>query len=168
VQQELYSILDGRLSGFADWTPEDVRKLQTGFLIIGAGTWQDVFKAGTRRLGFGGPSCDRSIQTTIERENTIPEELLFRFNSSLIELQPMAAGEMRERIEEIRSELSMPQLKASVLNALVENAIESRKNTRWLEAYLHDALRDHRNRWHGATPNPGSNLSEAASQTQAA
>jgi hypothetical protein len=58
IQQEVYSLLDGRLSGFPDWTGEDVRKLQSSFLIIGAGTWQHLYKAGARTLGFGGSSSD--------------------------------------------------------------------------------------------------------------
>jgi hypothetical protein len=98
----------------------------------------------------------------------IPEELLFRFNARLIEIQPMTAAELLQRIEAIHRELSMPELEPSVLDALVREAIASRKNTRWLEAYLFSILRDPRNRWHPETHHPGRILSKVPSETQAA
>jgi MoxR-like ATPase len=168
IQQEVYSLLDGRLSGYPEWMGEDVRKLQSSFLIIGAGTWQHLYKAGAQTLGFGGSASGLNIQYQIENENAIPEELLFRFNARLIEIQPMTAAELAQRIEAIHRELVMPKLESSTLDALVREAIASRKNTRWLEAYLFSILRDPRNRWRPETHHPGRILLKAPSETQAA
>ncbi|MDD2708676.1 MAG: AAA family ATPase [Verrucomicrobiae bacterium] len=158
VQQETYALIDGRLSGFKDWTEEDIRRLKEKFFIIGAGTWQEIYKNQARRIGFGATTSLSILNGELERQEVIPEELLFRFNANAIELHPISKQEIAERVQVIRSQLQLPLLKTEALEVLCQKAVESRKNTRWLEGHLTELLQqvlpEPNERTGGMTPPP--------------
>ncbi|MFZ5497223.1 MAG: AAA family ATPase [Verrucomicrobiota bacterium] len=65
---ELFGVLDRQLAtaegSRCGWSQELLRKFQEKVFIVGAGTWQDVWRGqGSRSIGFGGrPSCRTSLR----------------------------------------------------------------------------------------------------------
>ena len=141
VNMELMSYLDGRLSWPADLTT----KIRSQFLTIGAGTWQSVFHAQKRDLGFGQRSADVDVSRAIEESFgsdslAIPQELAFRFDSPIV-LHPPNAEEFAERIKAIRKENGFSAANPPVLDAPVDDAVQSTRGQRWLESYASRMLR---------------------------
>lgn len=125
VQQEVYALTDGRVSSFEGWTPEIQKKFRENFFIVGAGTWQHLFKKQTKpgRLNLDG-------------QDSIPEELLMRFNAMLIVLDPPTPDYFRERFLELHRALRVALPSPERLTKLVDRAVASKKNNRAIEAYL--------------------------------
>ncbi len=142
VNLEIMSYLDGRLH----WPAELLTKKHTKFLVIGAGTWQSVFRSGKRNLGFGTCQAEEDAAHAIEAgfggdQQSIPEELGFRFDSPII-LYPPDAEEFAERITLIRKEAGFSPANPPALAALVEEATSSGRGQRWLEHYASRMLRE--------------------------
>jgi len=123
IQQEIYALLDGRLSSFEGWSADIQKKFQRNFFIIGAGTWQHFFKTSQGRID-------------LDAQDSIPDELLMRFNARAIVLDPPSARNFRERFTAIHEELKVPLPSPERMKRLIERAVASRKNNRVLEAYL--------------------------------
>jgi MoxR-like ATPase len=123
IQQEVYALLDGRLSSFEGWTADIQKKFHRNFFIIGAGTWQHLFKTAEGRID-------------LDNQDSIPDELLMRFNARAIVLDPPSARDFRERFTAIHQELKVPLPSSERMKRLITRAVASRKNNRVLEAYL--------------------------------
>ena len=85
--QNIQALLDNRLDSVDYWTTEDARILDEKVLIIGSGTWQKVQRKVLKDSSNIGRKSARIDQ--IEAISEIPEELLLRFNSDVICLDPM-------------------------------------------------------------------------------
>jgi hypothetical protein len=135
VRQEVFSLLDKRLSGVANWQEKHTDLLDY-FFVVGCGTWQSVF---SRKSPVGFASETRDLKADIGKQDAIPPELLFRFNSRLIYLHPPTRDEYRARIAAMHNRLGMSL--PPDLDDLTSEAEASGQNTRWLEGYLSDLLR---------------------------
>ncbi len=144
VQIEVFAILDGNLDGFAGWSEEERERFRRRFLIVGAGTWQDMFRANQRSVGFtSGPNASvDAVGDPIDLRNqtAIPEELLNRFNARLIHLLPPTAEDFRARFTEIHQALGIALPSPARMDKLVRRALESGKHNRAVEAYLNFLL----------------------------
>jgi len=139
LNQELFSLIDGRTAGYSGWDDSDRARLANAF-IFGGGTFQHLFRERDRRLGF----TDRLAQDQTPpdfADQTIPDELLFRFGKTIV-VMPPTAKEVAERIGWIRADLGLPAPEPAELARLVADAIESRRGNRWLENYAADQLID--------------------------
>jgi hypothetical protein len=131
VQQEVYSLLDGRLQ----WSIPEIKKLRENWLIIGCATFQEMHRKQGKHLGFMTPQKADGIKSELSHQVEIPEELLARFNSDHIHLEPPSEADFRDRITAIHAELEQPALPEAEMNALVAQALLSQQNARWLEVY---------------------------------
>jgi hypothetical protein len=140
LAQEVMSLLDFRVPESCGWSKDDRQKLVNCFLIVGAGTWQSDYRQHTKRLGFGSAEPEGKIHVNLSNQQSIPEELLRRFNSNLIQIEPPTKGEILQRVLQIHSELRIVPPSRSELEALGTQAVESGENARWLEGYLSRVL----------------------------
>lgn len=162
VQQELFALLDGdqRLDQLS--FPAAARaRLGRDYLIIGAGAWQAEARAaledgatGGRRCGFAQPPADdggsdtagagedfaRRLAARLLAQDSVAEELLYRFALPPVILGPPLAGEVIGRILALHAELGMAAPAKVVLNALAAEALASRRAVRWLEGYAGELL----------------------------
>lgn len=140
LAQELMSLLDFRVPESCGWSKDDRDRLAHRSFIVGAGTWQADHRQHNKRLGFGATEYKEPFRLNLSSQNSIPEELLRRFNANLIRIDSPTKGEIIQRVLEIHSELQLPPPSRHELDALGAQAIESGENTRWLEGYLSRVL----------------------------
>jgi len=125
-----------------------VEKLRRNFIIVGAAAFQDEWRATQQKdssIGFltgelTSKDQERSYEEAIRKQNTIPEELLFRFNDRLIVILPPTPAEYGKRIASLRITLQMQELSEKELADLATEAVNSGKSMRWLEGYLTECL----------------------------
>ena len=96
VRDEVMALLDARFAAFPDWTPALVDKLRQKYLIVGSGTWQELFRTARRGIGFTKTGSDNYVD--VSRQTDICEELLLRFSPNLIFLEPPTESEIATRI----------------------------------------------------------------------
>ena len=128
---ELFGVIDRQL-GVAEgsrssWTPELLQKLRERVFIIGAGTWQDLWRESSGAIGFGGRAQPTDMPDRIRRANIIPVELLNRFNADWVVLESYTAQDFAE----IAAGLKLPD---GVLDPVA--AAESGYNFRAVEMTL--------------------------------
>jgi hypothetical protein len=136
VRGEFYQLLDRRLSGVVGWEQRHTERLDQ-FFIVGAATFQSLYNR-KAAVGFRAERTERP--NILSDQTSIAPELLLRFNSNLIYLEPPSAEEFSERIGAIHRELNM-QIPPN-LTELGIQASESGSITRWLEAYVSAVLRN--------------------------
>lgn len=137
VQQELFALLDGRLTAVPGWTARHTERLRR-FFMVGSGAWQHLFRA-PQAIGFTGASSP-SRPYDIGAQDSIPEELVARFNANFIYLRPPGHAEFKERIEAISRELRIEV--PPEIDALAADAVRTGGGMCWLEAYLSRLLLD--------------------------
>lgn len=98
---ELYGVLDRQLGvatgGGSSWTPQLVAKFRRGVFVVGAGTWQRLWREeAPRAMGFGAQAAEEDIAARIRRAGVIPEELVNRFNPDWVVLPPFTAADFRD------------------------------------------------------------------------
>ena len=133
LNQELMALLDGRVSELCGWTAEDRAVLDERFLIVGAGTWQSDHRQIAKQMGFNREEAPR---LDLSGQQSIPEELLRRFNSDILRLEPPTEGEIASRVLQMHDALSIRRPSESELLSLARDAVQSGENTRWLESHL--------------------------------
>lgn len=144
VQQEVMALLDNRVNELWGWSGEDRERLTKKCLIVGAGTFQLLYKGKERHLGFQDFGESRELEPIdLRGQQNIPEEILNRFNATTLFLHPPAAEEIRERILQIHNELGIAAPNRATLDVGLKEAITSGQNTRWLESYLARTLEQH-------------------------
>ena len=135
IRGELFAMIDRRIIGVAGWSPELNEKLGN-FLTVGLGTWQHLH----RRKPAAGFRSRPAESIDVMRENdSIPEELAFRFSSPAIYLTTPEPAEFARRIAKIHRALSTPA--PSDIARLAHEAHESGFGMRWLESYVSEAIR---------------------------
>jgi hypothetical protein len=135
VQQEIYALLDGRAGSFGGWSDLERDRLAQSFLIVGAGTWQDLYASKQRLAGFGADKTTDGWSLDLSKQTAIPDELLFRFNADHLMIAPPTPAEFGLRIEGIHFALRAPVPEGVELSALIHDAVESGHHARWLEMY---------------------------------
>lgn len=123
---EVFALLDRTLVGDEKWTKEHTRRLRENTLLIGAGTWSDLWrdKIG-KHVGFTSPKIDvEEVRAKVRTANLIPEELLARFSSDWQIIAPYTA----EDFEMITRQLNLPR---EVLDPMA--AAKSGRNFRFVE-----------------------------------
>jgi len=123
-------------------------KVKRHFLIVGAAAFQEQWQQSgetNQSIGFGetGDSLEgreAAYELAIRSQDTIPEELLFRFNDRLVLIAPPTEEEFVRRIVSMRAALSLPSLPDQEVRRLAETAVKSQKCMRWLEGYLSECL----------------------------
>lgn len=136
---EIFSVLDRAVSHGGSssnpWTGVHSRKLRDNVFLIGAGTWQDVWKHQIgRRMGFGNTETQHDeIAHQIRRSGLIPEELLNRFLDRWLVLTPYTEDDFRRVAQAL-------DLGPDILDPV--EAAASGRNFRYVEnALTADALR---------------------------
>lgn len=141
IQEEIKAFLDGRLLG-AEWTQKTIDKLRSKFLVVGAGTWQELWNNKSKIRGLN-PKEDTQEEKSeqaqnkvrLSKESQVPEEILLRFNNKIFFLQPTTKEEFQDALQIIHH-----QYKKSVsqeeLENLTKKAVDSRENYRWIESYV--------------------------------
>jgi SpoVK/Ycf46/Vps4 family AAA+-type ATPase len=129
VTGEVFDLLDGIILHDLDLS----KKLRTRMLIIGSGTWQDLWsKTNGGTIGFKAPESHESneeIRRKIRDSNIIPQ-LLRRFNSSLIVIRPAEENDYRNSAHTI----GLVGLANSLgLPLDYGEAVRSQCGSRWLE-----------------------------------
>lgn len=139
VVQECMALLDQRISSFEGWGDEDRVRLGH-FFIVGSGTWQNLYYEDSQVLGFD-LADEVDLAEKLVNQKQIPDEILFRF-PHVIEVKGLSAIEFKKRITQVREELNLPTLSKERLASLAHEAIQSRRQSRWLEQYVVRALRE--------------------------
>ncbi len=148
---EAMALLDGdeKLQGMG-FSEELMKKLQSSFLIVSAGAFQDLWRqTENHTVTFTDIELGRSdYATSIRNQQLVPEELLNRFNEELLVIDPPSSEDFAKAIGRIRKSAGLPELPIREMNALTEEAVRSEKNMRWLEAYttrmaIHELPRRH-------------------------
>lgn len=100
VFDEVMSVIDGRVSSWSAWTPDDVAKLKASH-FIGAGAFQDLYRT---ELGREPVMIEEEISSLealsfarIAEAGWLPDELLNRLGS-VVEIRPPEVAEIVERM----------------------------------------------------------------------
>ncbi|MCR6654682.1 MAG: ATP-binding protein [Opitutus sp.] len=89
---EIFALLDQQVAS-AEWTPELLKRLRNGVFMVGAATWQDIWrKQSAGGMGFGAASSSRNLQGEIRQAGIIPEELPQSLQRRLGDAQSLHAG----------------------------------------------------------------------------
>ncbi|RXK53501.1 AAA family ATPase [Oleiharenicola lentus] len=103
---ELFGVIDRQLGvvegSRTAWSNELLTKFRERVFIIGAGTWQDLWRGSSGVVGFGGRTQPADVTDRIRRANVIPIELLNRFNSDWIVLEPYTEQDFAEIAEGLK------------------------------------------------------------------
>jgi hypothetical protein len=134
VLAEILATLDAdKKLGACGWKDSDIEHLRKSSFVCGAGAWQ--LHAAQARQEKNLTYADRILE-----EAGIPEEVLFRFNSRLVEIRPPKESDFRAAIRRIRIELFLPDLSTADESCLLSDALNSNRGMRWVEQYLADLL----------------------------
>jgi hypothetical protein len=139
VRGEAMALIEKRLEILktSHWQKAALHKLRDSFLILGIGTWQDLFRKTSRttHTSMAEGWKDGINFADLQSEDAIPEELLARFSDPIL-LTPTSKEEFAKALERIHQQLPKArQPKAEDLENLLEDAVLSGKNMRWVEDY---------------------------------
>lgn len=104
---EIYAALDRSITYHcargSSWTEEHAEKLRHNVMIVGGGTWHDLWKDSHRRpLGFGQTAQDTDdISKQIRQARIIPDELLNRFSDRWLLLHPYTVEDFQTLARQI-------------------------------------------------------------------
>ena len=143
VLVELFHLLDRSLHQplrQIEWTDELRERLARSFLIIGTGTWQQIWADFERpAVGFRPEARESTVavQREIVKRGIIPTELLRRFRSQIIFLPPPRESDYRQAAKTF----GLVDLAAQIGVQLdYSSAVEQGLGGRWLEETFADLL----------------------------
>ncbi len=139
VEQECMALIDRRTASFEDWSQEEQLRLEK-FFIVGAAPGRTSITRNSQVLGFD-LADEVILSDKLTNQKQIPDEILFRF-PHVIELKRLSAAHFKQQIGQIRAELKLPVLSKERLASLAYEAVKSRRQNRWLEQYVVQALRE--------------------------
>ena len=118
-----------------EWTPDILQRLQNDVLVIGSGTWQQLWTDGFKpRVGFGenedGDTVVASVRRLVATTDQVPQELLRRFSQTLIVMGPATEEDYRVSAESLGLSKLASELQVSLD---FRAAARSRVGARWLE-----------------------------------
>ncbi len=130
---DLFGCLDRSVVG-GDWTDDDRENLRRNVAVVGCGTWDSIWRQQDKRaVGFNGEAgagAPFDIAAKIQRESPIPRELVNRFASPWLIIEPLGSEDFRQ----IARDLNLP---AGVLDP--EKAAASGLGYRAVENAVTDA-----------------------------
>lgn len=139
---EIYAALDRSISfpgaSGKPWTEEHAGKLRRNVMIVGGGTWHDLWLAGGRRpMGFGHvETVDHDIASRIRRARIIPEELLNRFSDRWLLLHPYTVEDFQAIAQRIGLAPEDFDPAAAVASGGNFRAVQNALTTRALKRHL--------------------------------
>lgn len=144
IYGEVLSVLDidSRLLALG-WSVGDLQRFrENNFRIIASGAYQHVHKAARRAakrgsLGFGAPGRKETYSDLFADDDSIPDELRFRFFGEVLHVDLPTREDFREALAAIHDECEHHE---PISEALLDAAVESRRGVRWLESYLAQLL----------------------------
>lgn len=134
VYDELFCLLDGRLDGIDGWNAALEARAKADMMVVCAATFQQLYR---QKVGAPGDALfdeqwqDVSIRDAIQRQDRLPEELIYRFGA-ILELSHPTAEEFRERVAAIHAELAV----GTDPGAVARRLLRAGKGMRALEEYL--------------------------------
>lgn len=158
ICQEAFAVIDRvPVIGRQPWTDETRQKLREHILLIGSGTWQQIWAK--RNIGFipGNTSDDdaNDIRRRIVRLNIIPPEILQRFSGRLLILPPYTASDFSDILQCLNQSNALHP-PVTITPSLLSDAVASGRNMRFVEDLLVEHLIEHAPR-----PQPNQDTSEA-------
>ncbi len=130
----------------AGFSADQTDHLWENFFIVGGGAFQGEWHGSrSREIGFFEFSAEQKVEKyrrAVQTQTQVADELLFRFNTEVIAIEPPTGAEFAERIETVRRALRIPALDEKRLSAVVAEAVESNRMMRWLEGYVVRCMSD--------------------------
>ncbi len=146
VWAECLSLLSGDTHLAAhDWSTEDIRRLRTNTMILGAGAFQAALlevRSSTRKgsLGFSDSSAGKATYAS-QIAQYLPEELLSRFSSEIMVLESPTRSDFQEAIARIHTGLGIKRDRP--MTQLLDEAGSALGGMRWCENYVCRLLIEH-------------------------
>ena len=133
---EVMSLLDSKVAQWDQWSARLAEKLDESFFIVLSGAWQAAYTAAYRVHSLlGGDWTNLSIADTFLEENHLPQELLNRVSTNVIEVLPPSRDELAEMILRVQKDLGVDVDETEAKQAAKEIAQE-RKGVRAVEELL--------------------------------
>lgn len=135
IMQELFLLLDRSpsiTSQHSSWEPRAIQTLRFNTLIVGAGTWQEMWVSPRRAAFSDEPAEEESpaeIARRIEASGRIPEELLKRFDGQFILIPHYTAEDFGNVLADHNAHVP-PELRVEITPDIVEELVASRRNMR--------------------------------------
>jgi SpoVK/Ycf46/Vps4 family AAA+-type ATPase len=156
VHIELFSVLDRRiLDGIFEATAQDPdqpsfiltrkemsKKFMRGFFLVGAGAWQDLWRA-PMPAGFSGTAMTRPHPTYKQLASTLRPEILNRFRTETLVIPPLTREDYQALVAETVDRLP-GEFRALVRQLAVDSidqAVEAQKGFRFVEELVAGAIR---------------------------
>ena len=141
---EIIALLDGdqRLQAMG-WDEEDVERLNGHFTIHAAGAWQHLVNTIRQRqdkasLGFAQTNGKtESYIEMIRTDETVPQELLFRFHPEPVFIASPSGEDFRTALTEVHRSLGLAD---QAVDEPVSRALGSGMGMRWVEGYVTDLV----------------------------
>jgi ATPase family protein associated with various cellular activities (AAA) len=135
---EVMALLSGIVERWDGWSPETVQILRDKTFIISAGTFQHMYQDQASQSP-GEAWQQMSIADRIWEQKCLPEELLMRLSSSMIELQAPDHEEIVARLMKIHVDMGVAMmLTPEELSAVASGILRGRCNMRGLQTYITD------------------------------
>lgn len=133
---EFMSLLDAKVAQWDHWSSRLAAKLEKSFFIVLSGAWQAAYTAAYRVHSLlGGDWTNLSIADTFLDENHLPQELLNRVSTNVIEVLPPSREELAQMILRVQRDLGVEVNEREAQLAAKEIAQE-RKGVRAVEEFL--------------------------------
>jgi hypothetical protein len=135
---EVMGLLSGIVERWDGWSPETAQILRERTFIIFAGTFQHMYQEQASQSP-GEAWQQMSIADRIWEQKCLPEELLMRLSSSMIELQAPDHDEIVNRIMRIHQDMGVSMmLTPEELSVVADRILRGRCNMRGLQTYITD------------------------------
>jgi hypothetical protein len=131
---EVMGLLSGIVERWDGWSPETAQILRDRTFIVCAGTFQHMYQ---ESQSPGEAWQKLSIADRIWEQECLPEELLMRLSSSMIELQPPDHDEIVHRLMRIHQDMGVSMmLSPEGLGLVADRILRGRCNMRGLQTYI--------------------------------
>jgi hypothetical protein len=153
LQLELFGVLDKRIScgvleddeapKFVLDAEELTERFRRGFLLVGAGAWQVLWKRNAASIGFGDDCHALPLPSHEQLAATLRLEILNRFSHRVLLLPPFSMHDYRQIFSEIVVRLP-PDIQTALQepdDALIAEAVRSQKGFRFFEELVAAAVR---------------------------
>jgi|SRR6202521_68776 len=135
---EVMGLLSGIVERWDGWSLETAQILRERTFIISAGTFQHMYQAQASRSPDEAWQ-QMSIADRIWEQKCLPEELLMRLSSSMIELQAPDHDEIVNRLMRIHADMGVSMmLTPEELSVVADRILRGRCNMRGLQTYITD------------------------------
>ena len=156
LQLELFGVLDRRICRGVlddDEAPkfllnaeELIERFKRGFMVVGAGAWQTLWKRNAVPIGFGDDCPVTSSPSHAQLAATLRLEILNRFSSHVLLMPPLTADDYHavfaqiiERVPgDVREVLKVPN------EDVIREAVATQRGFRFFEELLAAAIRARR------------------------